>query len=335
MKNCLLILVLLTLLSGFSQAQTEPAISDIDRIRIAEVYRVGEKLQDRIWSGWSKAPFGMLFIADDHEFLIRHPKPSEQFRAIGFDKLLKSEVFVRPRVFQKGFLATFPAFDRTPLIVVGKAENTSDKTSTRWVFVVLHEHFHQLQYSGPDYFDEVGALNLARGDATGMWQITYPFPYKDREVADALRLLADKLLAAYDARKSPESKTGLLEYLELRQEFAATLSADDYRYASFQLWQEGIARYTQFRIAELAARELKPSRRFRNLPDFTTFRTESNRLLDTTLDELKKLDLAEWERTVFYPYDAVEGLLLDEINPDWHDRYFLNKYALEKYYPVK
>lgn len=149
-------------------AYAAPAIEQIDRIRIAEAYRIGEKLQDKLWQGWSKAPFGMLLITDEHEFLIHHPKPNAEFTFIGYDELLKSEVFVRPRKFHKNFLATFPAFGPTPVIVIGKAENTTDKTSSRWVFVVLHEHFHQLQYSRPGYFSDVNALGLNGGDQTGL-----------------------------------------------------------------------------------------------------------------------------------------------------------------------
>ncbi len=318
--------------SGAAQ-QSKPSIADIDRIRIAEAYRIVEKIQNQLWSEWDKAPFGMLFVTDDNEFLIRHPKPSDEFKSIGYDKLLKSEVFVRPRKFQKDFLATFPAFDRTPVIIVGKAENTTDKTSTRWVFVVIPEHFHQLQYSKPTYFDDVAALNLARGDTSGMWQINFPFPYKKQEVVDKFRKLTDRLTAAYDARKGNDSKAKFAEYLQSRKEFESMLNVDDYRYASFQFWQEGIARYTQYRMAEIAARKLKPSRAFRQLHDFTPFKSESDRLLKTTLREMSELDLSEWERTVFYPFGAVEGLLLDEINPKWRDKYFLNKFALDDNYP--
>ncbi|MEP6789430.1 MAG: hypothetical protein ABJB40_13410, partial [Acidobacteriota bacterium] len=152
-------------------ATAAPAIGDIDRVRIAEAFRIGEKVQDRLWAKWHTAPFSLLFVTNDYEFLIRHPKPNDEFTSIGYDKMLKSEVFVRPRKFPTNFLATFPAFDRTPVIVVGKAENTTDKTSTRWVFVLLHEHFHQLQYSRPEYFDEVKTLGLDHGDTSGMWQI--------------------------------------------------------------------------------------------------------------------------------------------------------------------
>lgn len=331
MRQIASLITALLCLSIAAFADDRPAIAEIDRVRIAEVYRIGEKLQDRLWPGWSSAPFSMLFITDDHEFLIRHPKPNGEFRSVGYDDLLKSEVFVRPRRFQKNFLATFPAFGRGPVIVIGKAENTSDRTSTRWVFVALHEHFHQLQYSQPTYYTDVDALDLSGGDTTGMWQINFPFPYKRADVAGRFGELTSKLLAAYEARPS-DRESGLDEYLATRREFASMLSAADYRYASFQLWQEGIARYTQYRMAELAARSLKPSRRFRSLPDHTSFDTEAKRILKMTTDEMRSLDLATWERVVFYPFGGIEGLLLDKVNPGWRDRYFSDKFALEKFY---
>lgn len=327
--------LLSVLIFTFSVAVTGQAIREIDRVRIAEVYRIADKIQNQIWIGWDKAPFGMLFVDDDYEFLIRHPKPSDEFQSLGYDKLLKSEVFVRQRKFQKHFLATFPAFGSSPVIIVGKAENTTDKTSTRWGFVVLHEHFHQLQLSQPTYFDDVNNLNLARGDNTGMWQLKFAFPYKKKEVAEKFKSLSELLLQAYQAKTRRERTKTLREYLKARYEFAEMLDADDYKYASFQLWQEGIARYTQYRMAELAARKIRPSKAFRRLKDFTSFKSESERLLTVTLDEIRRIDLAKWQRLVFYPFGGVEGLLLDRVNPKWRYQYLKDKFQIEKLYPQK
>lgn len=334
MKRLFCVFGLITVMCASGFAQVKPSIPEIDRVRIAEAFRIGDKVQNKLWTDWSNAPFSMLLITDDYEFLIRHPKPSDEFQSIGYDKLLKSEVFWRPRKFQKNFLATFPAFNKMPVIVVGKAENTTDKTSTRWVFVVLHEHFHQLQFSKPTYYDDVNALNLSRGDKSGMWAITFPFPYKEKKIVERFRHLSDQLVEAYNARRSSEAKSKLINYLASRKEFAEILSSDDYRYASFQLWQEGIARYTQYRMAEISARSLRPSKAFRELKDFTAIKVEADRLLKTTLDEMLTLDMASSERVVFYSFGAIEGLLLDEIDPKWRSKYFETKFALEKFYPA-
>lgn len=314
-------------------AQDNPAIAEIDRIRIAEAFRVGEKIQNKVWKDWSTAPFSMLLVTKDREFLIRHPKPSDEFQSIGYDALLKSEVFVRPRKFPASFLATFPAFNHGPVIVVGQAENTQAKTSTTWLFTVLHEHFHQLQYSRPSYYADVNALGLARGDETGMWQINFPFPYKKAEVREKFDVLSKLLVDAYNATNKAERSQKLAAYMKERKAFESMLSPDDYKYLSFQLWQEGMAQYTQYRTAEYAARKVKPGKDFLALKDFSTFDAEADRLLKMTFAELKDINLAEYERTAFYPFGAVEGLVLDKVDPKWRVKYFENKFALEKNYP--
>jgi len=76
----------------------------------------------------------------EREFLIRHPQPSKDFTLIGYDSLLKSDVYFRKRVFGTNLLATFPAVGGVSTIVIGQAENTDKKTSTPWAVTVLHEH---------------------------------------------------------------------------------------------------------------------------------------------------------------------------------------------------
>src|SRR5256885_8586199 len=70
-------------------------------------------------------------------------------------------------------------------------------------------------------------------------------------------------------RRPPRST--LFPYTTLFRSQAA-LSADDYRYLSFQLWQEGVARYVEYRAAAIAAREYTPSPGFRALPDYADYR---------------------------------------------------------------
>ena len=120
-----------------------------------------------MWANWESAPFALLLVTPEHEFLVRHPHPSEQFTRAAYDSLLQSDVYVRPSVFPPNMLATFPADSGVPTIVVGPSENTG-RASTRWVITVLHEHFHQLQYAQPDYYPATDALDLSRHDSTGV-----------------------------------------------------------------------------------------------------------------------------------------------------------------------
>ena len=162
--------LLLLLLFPSALAQDKPSIPDSDRTRLVEAFNLGDSIGDIVWRDWNKAPFALLLVTPEYEFLIRHPKPSADFTPLGYDALLRSDVYFRKRTQRTDFLATFPAISGSMIstIVVGQAENTSTKTSTPWVVTLLHEHFHQLQYSQPNYYADVNALGLSHGDQTGM-----------------------------------------------------------------------------------------------------------------------------------------------------------------------
>jgi hypothetical protein len=316
-------------------AQDKPSIPDSDRTRLAEAFNLGDSIGDVVWRDWSKAPFALLLVTPEYEFLIRHPKPSQDFSRLGYDALLKSDVYFRKRTQPTHFLATFPAISGSMIstIVVGQAENTSVKTSTPWVVTLLHEHFHQLQYSQPNYYADVNALGLSRGDQTGMWMLNYAFPYDKKEVQDQFAKMSKLLAEAIEAPKSERAKK-VAAYLQARRDFQQILSADDYRYFSFQLWQEGIARYTEYHVARLAALGYEPSKEFRALRDFTSFEETASVIRERIFKQLLTQKLGESKREVFYPFGAAEGLLLDRVNRRWKSRYFIDKFDLSKYFPA-
>ena len=131
MKNKLLFVFLLFLAGAASAAgQEKIAVPDVDRIRLAEAFRIGESLGNQVWKSWDKAPFAVLLVTPENEFLIRHPRPSKDFTLIGYDSRLKSNVYFRKRTQAINFLATFPAVGGVSTIVIGQAENTSKKSST-------------------------------------------------------------------------------------------------------------------------------------------------------------------------------------------------------------
>jgi hypothetical protein len=310
----------------------KPAVPDVDRVRLAEAFRLGETLGDRVWAGWNKAPFAVLLVTSEYEFLIRHPQPSADFALIGYDRLFKSKVYYRKRTQPPDLLATFPAVGGISTIVIGQAENTAKKTSTPWVITLLHEHFHQLQQSQPTYYQDVSDLGLSRGDQTGMWMLNYPFPYDWPELIDHFSHLDKLLVEALQAKTKSDFSRRLSAYTAARTELGKVLSPDDYRYFSFQMWQEGVARYTEYRIAELAARSYKPSKRFQALKDFEPLRAAAAEIRKGIITELATRKLDESKRVTFYPLGAGEALLLDRAKPSWRKRYFVDKFYLDKYF---
>src|SRR6202007_2304198 len=133
--------------------------------------------------------------------------------------------------------------------------------------------------------------------------------------------LSELLLSALG---TPDAKTFqplAAEYVAARTKFLGQLAPDDRRYLSFQLWKEGIARYTQIKCAE-ATTDYHPSSEFAELPDYEPFSAYAAHARSDTLEELKKVDLAKWKRVAIYPWGAAEGLFLDRYQPKWKDRYF-------------
>jgi pimeloyl-ACP methyl ester carboxylesterase len=318
------LILALVLLAAPAVHPQQPAMSEADRIRLAEAFHLAESVTGDLWAVWQEVPFAVLLITEDHEFLVRHPRPSDDFTSLGHDDLLGSEVLVRERVFPPHLLASFPAVGGVPTVVIGQPGAT-DKSSTYWVLTALHEHFHQLQSTRPDYHAGVETLGLTGGDETGMWMLNYPFPYDDPHVQRLIGDYRDALVAAlHDPSAMPV-------YAFTRARLAEELEPADYRYLSFQLWQEGVARYTEIRVAEAAAMRHQPSAEFEALDEFVPY-SDAAASLHWQLDEdLVSLDLAAQRRVAFYPLGAAEAFILDAAHPGWQRRYFTEPFYLERY----
>lgn len=314
------------------RANDQPKISDSERTLLAEAFRINELLGDQVWSAWSKAPFAVLLVTPEYEFLIRHPRPSTDFTSLGYDSLLGSDVLYRKRVFAPNLLATFPAVNGVPTIVIGEPENTAAKTPTRWLVTLLHEHFHQLQMSQPNYYADVDSLGLARGDKTGMWMLNFPFPYDSAKVQRQFLLLCRSLSDALQSSGAADVRRKVSVYLQRKREFRKILSPDDYRYFSFQLWQEGVARYTEYRIARASAENYTPSRQLQLLKDFSSLQQEADSIHNRILMELLRLSLGKLRRVAFYTIGAAEAMLLDLARPEWQRLYFRDKFWMDRYF---
>ncbi len=323
-------LLLFAMMLPAGDVGNKPALPLEDKVRIAEAFRLADTIDNHMWANWEKAPFGVMLITKEYEYLINHSHATNNFDTLGYDPELHSLVLVRHRLFPTNLLATFPAINDISTIVVGQAANTNASTSTAWVVTVLHEHFHQYQQSQPDYYTAVNALGLSKGDQTGMWMLNYAFPYDSAQVdsayADASRALWEALQQPADDGRFPKT------FLDKLRKFRNTLSADDYKYFSFQCWQEGVARYTELRVAEFASKNYTPSPDFRSLKDYRPFGDVADSLRARIIKELSTSTLSDSKRVAFYAFGAGEALLLDRVRPDWKAKYLAGKFNLELYF---
>jgi len=316
--------ILLLAITAFAQTPAEQLPAD-DAVRIREFYRLASQIQDQIWPNWRRTLAPLLLVTPATEFLTHHAGPPKDFKKVGDD------LYARSRQFPTNLLATFPAFGPPSVIVIGEPKNTTSKTSTPWLITLMHEHFHQLQNAQPGYFQAVHDLGLSCGDATGMWMLNYAFPYEKVEVVRTFAHLRDLLLSTVNETDKDKFARLAKQYVQARKKFFARLSPDDHKYFSFQLWQEGIARYTQIKAAEAAA-QYQPTAEYAALSDFEPFNTYAAKARAETLSELKQVDLAKSKRMVVYSFGAVEGLLLDRLNPGWKYEYFKHLLSTDSFF---
>ena len=309
-----------------------PPLRRTDQIRLREAIRFVDAVFDSVWAAGARPPLEVLFVDDSVEYLINHDGQTPDFASTAYDSVLDRPVKARRRTYPTGFLATFPAFSSYSTIVVGRPENTLPKTSTPWVAIIAHERLHQVQDAEPGISEKLIALDLSGADSTGMWMLNYSFPYDSIQVGEAYDAYISSLVAALDGRGTAEFPSLIAAAIAARDHLRSLLSDRDYRYMAFQLWKEGIARYSEYMFSRLAARWYLPTKEFSQLPDFESFDTTARRIYENSLAELYPHALHEMHRVVFYATGLAEGLLLDEYAPGWRARYFAEPLDTRSYF---
>ena len=276
-----------------------------------------------VWPGWSGAPFELLLVGGDREVLFgRERLPA------GFEPLLAGGMGVRAPVFPVQMLATMPVFGLPATIVVGVPEAT-ERAVTEWMLVLLHEHFHQWQMRGRDYFEATAALGLApAGDATGRWMLEYPFPYAEPAVAGAFDQLSGELAALLRRPASEDIAVDSDEFWRRYRRWLATLEASDARYLEFQLWQEGVARFVELRLAEAASARWRVPLALAADGGFEDFGVAACAVWEQLFEQLESPDLAAQQRVAFYAFGAGLALLLDRTDAGWKSRYEAPRFSL-------
>ena len=303
-----------------------------DKVRIREAVHISELYGEQIWKGFDEVPFSIIFITDTIEFLLFHPNPTEDFTLLGYDSLLSSKVYFRPRQYPLHFLATFPAVNGLSCIVAGTPENT-ETTSIQWIMTMLHEHFHQYQACQPGYYESVDQLDLSGGDKSGMWMLNYVFPYGDTLVGQQYDRLTELLHRAIVA-SNDSFDLHLQHYLRRKQNFKSLLNNKDYKYFAFQVWQEGLARFTEYKFLK-ALSTYQPSKECLQLDDYVSFQDYGQELYEQQLNLLTSQTLDQAERICFYAFGFGEGLVLDRHNHNWYDHYIAYPFDTDMYFNLQ
>lgn len=247
-----------------------PQVSADHLSRLDDAFRFAKTLGPRVWPGFTAEESPIILIDGDHEFLLNSATGAEGFTETP-QRFRDKPVYVRARVFPPNLQASFPAIGRAT-VVIGTPEATKSDPAA-WTITVLHELFHVFTFEHGEV-EKVAALGIGpMNDAR--WQLSYPFPYADPRVAAAVRAAA--------LAPSRESLAAI----------AKLVSPKDYAYLKFVITKEGVARYFENRIGELAG-----------VPQHVAS-------VGPTIS-----------RSDFYTLGLRVGLHLDQVSPDWKRHYF-------------
>jgi peroxiredoxin len=310
--------------SSTRQPSPPPQLSRQDELLLAEAYHLWQSLGEKVWAGWTQVSVPFIYVGDDYEYAVGFPKALQGFAPLGEDALLGRSVQARKRIFGTHTSASFP-YEGIPTVVVGTPK-ALEKSPTAWVLMASHEMFHVLQ-DARGGIQKVQQLKIGSDSDPG-WQLNFPFPYKDADVMRLIHLQGYPLyLAATDSdEEGVKYNAGTAaDAVRVYRSFLRQQSPDNkfYDYSRFQECQEGIAFYTEYKMAELAASgSYQPAEAFRQLPGYKTYRQVWEEDYKNRTFLVKHAGRAAQSRTAFYHLGLGKGLLLDKLMPDWKSRYF-------------
>jgi hypothetical protein len=289
-------------------------------VRLAESFRMAEVLGPRVWPGFSAADSPVILIDGKSEYLLNSKNKPEGFTAT--EQTFRGRtVFSRPAVFPPGLQASFPAIGR-PAVVIGTPEGTETKPAI-WTIIVLHELFHVYAFAHGEN-DKVAALAIGP-ENDGRWQLTYPFPYTDLRVRRAMHVAGHDLYHCIEGNTDLPYETNIAD--ESVRTFGDLLDAlfpdtKNHAYMKFVVTKEGVARYFEYRIAELAARDYKPSAEYSALDGVDAFTNAWETYYKAMPLQIKNLGNVSQSRGEFYNFGLGMALVLDGIDPAWQKKYF-------------
>ena len=303
-----------------AEDRTEPpaiTLSAANRAIVMESLSAVRALGADYFPFWDEAPLDLLLVTETAEFHIADWQP-EHLNPLDL-RISGRSVAWRQRQFAPNLLATFPVFTgERPTIVMG-APDTSDRTNAQWMATVIHEHVHQVQMSRPNYSELTAALDLAEDGDNGMWMINFPFPYDDEKVNSAFDRMAKALVNAANGilARASNMDARVEAYVTAKRAFMDRVGERNARYFEFQLWQEGIARYLEYRGArQLAALGA------------TSLDRVASDLYQGAMNSLRSPGtLAKVDRAAVYMLGLLEGVVLEAIQPSWEGDYFAGPLA--------
>lgn len=333
--SCLVALLLLAHLLLVTAGAADPKLQPRDLALIEEAYHLWTTQADKIWPGASKLRTPMIYIGETEEYAIGFDHPLKGFAQAGFAQAGIAQasiannklgpVQIRTRSFPRNLSASFPV-EGTATVVIGRPE-ALQMSPEAWAITACHEMFHVYQ-SSRGSTDKINSLKIGPPEESG-WQLSFPFPYRDPDVMRLIHLQGYLLWLTANESGGEDAMYNAGTALEANRVYRSRLDnlmpdGKAKNYSLFQEWSEGVAAYTEFKIAEAAATSNhQPTAAFSKLPDFQGYASVWKAAYQHRPYLVKHAGRAAKDRTAFYHLGMGKALALDVVLPAWKTKYFL------------
>lgn len=298
--------------AGAQAAHLEP--SDVAAIR--EARHLATSLGPTVWHTWSgadRAP--LVYRAGGREFFLEWPggAPPGAERTDGVAG--GQSAWVRPIASTDAVQATMD-YEGVYTVVISAPAPGDD--ASLWALKAAHEFFHVFQ--GPQR-----AIDPFVGAFKNFNDLTFPFEYQRPAVRAALRLEGEILFRAATAADSADIGLTTLPRLakQVRVVDSAIFSSPEHlAYKDWTEWSEGVARYTERRLADLARdARYAPVAEFRRHFPSADYAKTWRASYANALNPIRFVGEGFSTRTVFYYTGMAKAYALDRLNPSWKDRF--------------
>jgi hypothetical protein len=294
--------------AGVLGGQAEKVLlADDDKAEITAARRLRNELGEQIWPGFGQAKIPIILYDDRYEFLVGAENPPQPWLAVEGDDYAGSPYFRRNAArsdsfavlvggYWAGSLSTLQRMSRKIPIKIGIDLHLA---------MMLHEMFHAFQ---------AGTAQARFSEALKAYAQESRYPVKDGDFAAAWDREGGLLASGLKANEDSTIRRTAQAFLDQRAARRSKMGfgPDLIAYERGLEWLEGLAKYAEMQVYELAAGQ-------KDDPLFSPFRSGH---------PLWRMDFFRLEKALgrqegdlrFYLSGLAQARLLDKLNPGWKEK---------------
>lgn len=320
---CLIsMIVAFTTCTGYAQELSGPGsefIPDLEII-IKEANNIRQTKGDMLWKGWKDISVPIIVVNENYEFLFYDKDLTGDFNFYKLSEILSTNIYYRNRKMNKYAAACRDIIGTEFAVVMGTPSNL-EITNEEWVITLLHESFHYLQ-NILTIEEQIKLKNELFG-IDNPWNLKYPFPYDNEDVAEIFFDLGELLYNSFIDGLDKEDSLELASKLNELKSVLDKIDPKHFKYMMHETEREGLAFYTEFQLQNIIKKSYRVLPEFSELSGSKGFASiiQEEKLLSRYINPLKFCGNGVKGRMIFYFIGEGIALYMDKLYPDWKISY--------------